>query len=71
MELRASRQMEIEREKSQTRELQREKPPLRSLADSGVRLDSKKPGEKPSGKAENAEQGFLQLPDIGETDFLV
>lgn len=64
-------QIEIEREKSQKREPERERTPLKSLADSGMEHNSKKPRGKHSLKAENAEQRFLQLRGIGETDFLV
>ena len=72
MEFRACRVAgNLEREKSQKTELQREKTPLRFLADSGVGHDSRELRGKHSWRAERTEQRFLQLLGIGDMNFLV
>lgn len=60
--------LEIERETSQKREPQREKTPLNPWLTLAWVLA---PRRKHSWKTENAEQRFLQLLGIEETDFLV
>lgn len=64
----ALEKLEIEREKSQKREPQREKTPLNSWLTLAWVLT---PRRKHSWKTENAEQRFLQLLGTEETDFLV